>query len=67
MFVEIFLMNDTPQYFKDLQLKIWLEKTPEERLYQTIKSNEELFLFWKEINNNNQLNSNITTSIIQKD
>lgn len=60
-------MNDTPQYFKDLQLKIWLEKTPEERLYQTIKINEELFLFWKEIKNNNQLNYNIATSIIQKD
>ena len=29
-------MTDTPQHIKDLQLKLWLEKTPEERLYQTI-------------------------------
>ncbi len=29
-------MNDTPQHIKDLQLKLWLEKTPGERLYQTI-------------------------------
>lgn len=40
-------MTDTPEHIKALQLKIWLQKTPEERLYQTIKSNEELFLFWK--------------------
>jgi hypothetical protein len=29
-------MTDTPQHIKDLQLKLWLEKTPGERLYQTI-------------------------------
>ena len=29
-------MNDTPQYIKEIQLKLWLEKTPGERLYQTI-------------------------------
>jgi hypothetical protein len=29
-------MNDTPQHIKDLQLKIWLQKSPEERLYQAI-------------------------------
>jgi hypothetical protein len=29
-------MNDTSQYIKDLQLKLWLQKTPGERLYQAI-------------------------------
>jgi hypothetical protein len=29
-------MTDTPQYIKDLQLKLWLQKTPGERLYQAI-------------------------------
>lgn len=41
-------MQDTPEHIKKIQLAIWLQKTPAERLYQTIKSNEELFLFWKE-------------------
>lgn len=41
-------MQDTPDHIKKIQLEIWLKKTPGERLYQTIKSNEELFLFWKE-------------------
>lgn len=30
-------MTDSPQHIKDLQLKLWLEKTPGERLYQAIK------------------------------
>ncbi len=29
-------MTDTPKHIKDLQLKLWLQKTPGERLYQTI-------------------------------
>jgi hypothetical protein len=29
-------MTDTPQHIKDIQLQLWLQKTPEERLYQTI-------------------------------
>ena len=29
-------MTDTPQHIEDLQLKLWLEKTPGERLYQAI-------------------------------
>ncbi len=29
-------MTDTPQYIKDLQLELWLQKTPGERLYQAI-------------------------------
>jgi hypothetical protein len=33
-------MTDTPQHIKDIHLKLWLEKTPGERLYQAIKDNE---------------------------
>ena len=40
-------MNDTPQHIKDLQLKIWLAKSPGERLRQYLLDNESLFLFWK--------------------
>lgn len=40
-------MDDTPQHIKDLQLKIWLSKTPGERLRQFMVDNEQLFLFWK--------------------
>jgi|JI10StandDraft_1071094.scaffolds.fasta_scaffold255230_3 hypothetical protein len=40
-------MSDTPQYIKDKQLAIWLNKTPSERLKQTLADNEALFLFWE--------------------
>ncbi len=40
-------MTDTPDHIKKLQLQIWLAKTPEERLFQAIKDNEDLFNFWK--------------------
>jgi len=33
-------MTDTPQYIKDLQLKLWLQKTPGERLCQFIMDND---------------------------
>ncbi len=33
-------MTDTPQHILDLQLKLWLEKTPGERLYQAISDIE---------------------------
>lgn len=39
-------MTDTPQHIKDLQLKIWLSKSPGERLHQMMKDNEALFKFW---------------------
>jgi hypothetical protein len=29
-------MTDTPQHIKDIHLKLWLQKSPGERLYQTI-------------------------------
>ena len=40
-------MTDTSKHVKDLQLKIWLSKTPMERLFQSIKDNEDLMTFWK--------------------
>jgi hypothetical protein len=33
-------MTDTPQHIKDLQLKLWLDKTPGERLYQFLVDND---------------------------
>lgn len=40
-------MNDTPRHIRDLQRKIWLSKSPGERLLQLLKDNEALYLFWK--------------------
>jgi hypothetical protein len=39
-------MNDTPPHIKKLQLKIWLSKTPAERLKQFMEDNASLFQFW---------------------
>ncbi len=39
-------MTDTPQHIKDLQLKIWLSKSPMERLRQMMEDNASLFKFW---------------------
>ena len=36
-------MTDTPQHIKDLQLKIWMDKTPEERLFQFLTDNDIMF------------------------
>jgi hypothetical protein len=36
-------MNDTPQHIKDLQLKIWLTKSPGERLYQFLIDNDAMY------------------------
>ncbi|MEO5564877.1 MAG: hypothetical protein ABIR18_15630 [Chitinophagaceae bacterium] len=33
-------MTDTPDYIKELQLKLWLSKSPGERLYQFIIDND---------------------------
>jgi hypothetical protein len=40
-------MNDTPQHIKELQLKIWLSKSPAERLKQFMEDNTYLFQFWR--------------------
>lgn len=39
-------MTDTPQAVKDLQLKIWLSKSPGERLHILMRDNEEIFKLW---------------------
>jgi len=33
-------MSDTPQHIKDLQLQLWLSKTPGERLWQFLSDND---------------------------
>jgi len=33
-------MTDTPRHIKEIQLKLWLSKTPGERLHQTIVDND---------------------------
>jgi len=54
-------MTDTPEHIKDLQLKIWLSRTPEERLLQFIREND---AWWralkeaKEITKANQIKNN---------
>jgi hypothetical protein len=40
-------MNDTSQSVKDLQLKIWLSKSPGDRLKQFMEDNASLFMFWR--------------------
>ena len=39
-------MTDTPKHIKDLQLKIWLSKSPMERLKRTLEDNGALLQFW---------------------
>jgi hypothetical protein len=39
-------MTDTPRHIKELQLKIWLSKSPMERLRQTLEDNGQLLQFW---------------------
>jgi hypothetical protein len=36
-------MTDTPKHIKELQLYIWMKKTPEERLLQFITDNDIMF------------------------
>ena len=36
-------MTDTPEHIKELQLKLWLAKTPEERLLQFLSDNDIMF------------------------
>jgi hypothetical protein len=42
-------MTDTTQDIKNLQLKIWLDKSPMERLRQFMTDNEALIKFWNEV------------------
>ena len=47
-------MTDTPQHIKDIQLKIWLSKSPGERLRQFLVDNEALYLAWKKAKESQQ-------------
>ena len=38
-------MVDTPEHIKQLQLKIWLSKSPGERLKQFVVDNDQFFKF----------------------
>lgn len=49
-------MNDTPKHIKELQLKIWMSKTPGERLLQFLKDNEVMFRIWKQAKNEREKN-----------
>ena len=46
-------MIDTPQHIKELQLQIWISKSPAERLKQFMEDNASLFQFWSVIRNSN--------------
>jgi hypothetical protein len=39
-------MEDTPLHIKQLQLKVWLAKTPAQRLKQFLVDNDALQKFW---------------------
>ncbi len=49
-------MTDTPKYIKDMQLKIWLSKSPAGRLKQFLSDNEVLLQFFEKAKKSGQLN-----------
>jgi hypothetical protein len=57
-------MSDTPQHIYDLQLKLWLAKSPTERLHSLMTDNEALFKFWKEVK---PANNSTKKNYIQKE
>ncbi len=36
-------MTDTPKHVQEIQLKIWLDKTPGERLFQFLTDNDVMY------------------------
>jgi hypothetical protein len=56
-------VQDTPDYIKQLQLKIWLSKTMSERLEQFILVNDALFKLWQEAQKQISLNNNTNTGL----
>jgi hypothetical protein len=42
-------MTDTPDNIKEIQLQLWLSKSPMERLRQMMVDNESLFSFWRQM------------------
>jgi len=55
-------MEDTPPHVKQLQLAIWLSKSPEERLRITLEDNDALFALWEELRKNNAKKISAKTS-----
>ena len=51
-------MTDTAQNIKQLQLKIWLDKTPSQRLRQFLQNNEDLLNFWAKIKSQQTVSAN---------
>lgn len=41
------MMKDTPPHIEALQLSLWLQKKPGERLLQALKNNEGIYLMFK--------------------
>jgi hypothetical protein len=60
-------MNDTPQHIKELQLRIWLSKSPGERLKQFMEDNASLFQFWNMAQKSNPLFDNSKADNKSKD
>lgn len=54
-------MIDTTQDIKNLQLKIWLDKSPMERLRQLMTDNEALIKFWNEVKPSDKILKVIST------
>ncbi|MEQ1676407.1 MAG: hypothetical protein ABL876_06895 [Chitinophagaceae bacterium] len=48
-------MTDTPKHIKDIQLQIWLSKTPGERLHQFILDNDCMYKALREFKISNGL------------
>jgi hypothetical protein len=58
-------MTDISQNIKDLQLKIWLSRSPSERLKQFMEDNASLFRFWEAVRTSDSVLNPIDTQ--QKD
>jgi len=56
-------MTDTPQHIKDLQLKIWLSKSPAERLKRFLEDNDALFRFWKKAQEEETIREEVNSRI----
>lgn len=52
-------MTDTPAHIEELQLKLWLSKSPGERLLQALKNNEGVYLMFKDAREKLQIKKGI--------
>lgn len=52
----------TTQDIKNLHLKIWLDKSPMERLHEFIPDNEALIKFWNEVQPSNKKSKVISSN-----